>query len=311
MSEGRNNTGAAKPGTPAGRKTARPRATGAARPRGTGTAGSRTRTARKGTSVRKKSAVKRQRAFRLPAWAAWAIAAAIAILVLFPTIRLLRGRGTEPIPKGYTAVGIDLSHHNGGTIQWDSLKVLTDAKGRTTKDIRQAAGARKIAFVCLKATEGETMRDKDFAARLGQARSHGIRTGAYHFFRTSKDAALQAENFIAAAGDLRHGDLPPVLDIETVHRGCSKAELNRKALIWLRQVERHYGRKPVVYTYDNFAARWLSPQITSDYPVWIARYGGKKPIFGKWSAWQFTDKGLVVGIDGRVDLSVMAKDNRL
>lgn len=127
------------------------------------------------------------------------------------------------------------------------------------------------------------------------------------FFRSSKDGKIQAELFIKTVGDLRFKDLPPVLDIETIHRGGSMKKLNEEALKWLETIEGHYGKKPIVYTGSSFARDWLSKRITDNYPVWIAHYEKDRPDFDDWTFWQFTDKAVVKGVPGPVDLSVMKR----
>ena len=156
-----------------------------------------------------------------------------------------------------------------------------------------------------KATEGTSFRDRRFAQNWEAAGRLRAQRGAYHFFRSSADPEKQAANFIATVGPLRHGDLSPVLDIETLHRGCTKDTLNQRALTWLKAVEKHYGRRPVIYTSDRFALDILSSDITEHYPLWIARYGGKTPDSPACTMWQFTDRAVIHGIRGYVDLSVV------
>ena len=163
-----------------------------------------------------------------------------------------------------------------------------------------------VQFIYIKATEGVGHTDERFAENWAHAKEAGLARGAYHFFRTSKDPLLQAQNFISAV-TLTHADLPPVLDVETIHSGCTPEELNRKALTWLKTVEAHYGRKPMVYTNDKFALDILSEDITGHYPLWIARYNSAPPRTSGWSRWQFSDKAVVYGIRGYVDLSVIQK----
>ena len=85
----------------------------------------------------------------------------------------------------------------------------------------------------------------------------------------------------------------------------ARKELNDKALIWLKKVEKHYGRKPVVYTPDSYAKDILSDEIKNNYPIWVAHYGVAAPNYKDWKMWQFTDKAVVHGIKGKVDLSVV------
>ena len=210
------------------------------------------------------------------------------------------------VPSGNWQYGIDLSHHNDGRILWDSLYVMTNARGCTVRELADARDVHPVRFVFLKATEGVTHKDRRFAANWKEAGARSLARGAYHFYRTSKDPVQQAEHFIRTVGSLRYRDLPPVLDIETLHAGGSKEKMNADLKIWLETVEKHYGRKPVVYTYESFARDYLDAQITSRYPVWIAHYGVDRPLRTDWDYWQFTDKGIVHGIPGHVDLSVTA-----
>lgn len=246
---------------------------------------------------------------RLSAFAAGIIAA----LVLFFSVGLplLRRAGTGPgaagatlPPCSFSAVGIDISHNNAGPIVWDSLRVMVDRSGRTVESLESAARVLPVRFVFIKATEGAGMRDPRFREYWAAAGERELQRGAYHFFRSSKDGVTQARHYIATVGELRHSDLPPVLDIETIHRGCSRKLLNQRVLQWLETIGEHYSRTPIIYTSDSFAARMLDSDITSNYPVWIAHYGVDSPDFDDWAYWQFTDRAIVHGLPEPVDLSL-------
>lgn len=243
-------------------------------------------------------------------WTAVGIAASIILALAVMFISQGGGGGHETgakVPPGDWRYGIDISHHNAGDIVWDSLYVLTDKRGKTIRDHHLAKDIRPVSFVFIKATEGVSMVDKDFKRNWQDAGRSGLRRGAYHFFRSSKDGEAQARLFIKTVGDLRFKDLPPVLDIETIHRGGSMKKLNEEALKWLETIEGHYGKKPIVYTGSSFARDWLSKRITDNYPVWIAHYEKDRPDFDGWTFWQFTDKAVVKGVPGPVDLSVMKR----
>ena len=243
-------------------------------------------------------------------WTAVGIAASVILALAVMFISQGGGGGHETgakVPPGDWRYGIDISHHNAGDIVWDSLYVLTDKRGKTIRDHHLAKDIRPVSFVFIKATEGVSMVDKDFKRNWQDAGRSDLRRGAYHFFRSSKDGEAQARLFIKTVGDLRFKDLPPVLDIETIHRGGSMKKLNEEALKWLETIEGHYGKKPIVYTGSSFARDWLSKRITDNYPVWIAHYEKDRPDFDGWIFWQFTDKAVVKGVPGPVDLSVMKR----
>ena len=229
---------------------------------------------------------------------------ALAALIAKPYIkeRHIVDKGAA-VPSGYYCYGIDISRYQS-YIEWDKIKVLTDAQGRSTNSVNQAKDIRNVSYVFIKATEGNSFKDKYFKKHWKNAKKSGIRRGAYHFFRSSKDAETQARHFIRTVGELSADDLPPVLDIETIHKGCSYKTLNDKALTWLKTVENHYGRKPIVYSSATFINDILCKEIKENYPIWVAHYGAPAPRCARWHIWQFADDAVVYGIDGYVDLNV-------
>lgn len=263
----------------------------------------------KNVSKKRKKGSKRKKRVRIDPKTAIALAALILMLGIgIPFLRDARrpkARAGAYLPATqFSACGIDISHNNAGPILWDSLLVMVDHSGRTVKSLAEAQKVYPVKFVFIKASEGAGMKDPKFKTYWEEAGKRDIQRGAYHFFRSSKDGTVQANNFISAVGELRHSDLPPVLDIETMHRGCSRKALNDRALQWLEAVGSHYGCTPVVYTSDDFAKNVLSDEIKENYPIWIARYGTREPAYEGWRYWQFTDKAFVYGLPEPVDLSI-------
>ena len=244
----------------------------------------------------------------------WLVAAS-AVLLLAAAFMVFQERrgGPQPergakVPPGIWRYGIDISHNNQGRIVWDSLYVMTDSRGRTVREPGMARDITPVSFVFIKATEGASFKDRDFKENWKNAGKTDIRRGAYHFFRSSKDGEVQARNFISSVGNIRFKDLPPVLDIETIHKGCTRKLLNDRALQWLKAVEKRYGRKPIVYASSSFIVDNLDERITGNDPIWVAHYEKDRPSFEGWTWWQFTDRAVVKGVPGLVDLSVMRVD---
>jgi lysozyme len=178
------------------------------------------------------------------------------------------------------ARGVDVSHYQG-RIDWSAV---------------EEAG---VGFAFVKATEGATYTDPAFRrhwAALGETR---ILRGAYHRFKPTRDAAAQAEHFLAVV-PVRDGDLPPVLDVEATD-AVSDARLVRGVRTWLDVVERRTGVRPIVYTKPGFRRAHLGTAL-DDYPLWIAEYGVGSPSAGNWAFWQHSERGRVPGIEKIVDL---------
>ncbi len=265
--------------------------------------------AKRATTLSKKTSHvnkgKQGKKIMVSAWIAAGIVAVLALCVIFSRPRFVKSDNGDKIPvRGYK-FAVDLSHHNTGKIVWDSLSVMIDRKGYSTKSVNAAVDIYPVSYVILKATEGNNLKDKKFKKNRADAKATGYRLGAYHFYRSSKNPASQAENYIKTVGHLDTNDLPPILDIETIHKGCSVAKLNAHIKEWLDIVEKHYGRKPIIYSSESFIKDILDNDIRTSYPLWVAHYREAQPDRKDWTMWQFTDKAVVYGIDGPVDLNAV------
>lgn len=187
--------------------------------------------------------------------------------------------------------GIDISHYQRKEdIQWDSLSI--------------ANGAIPIDFVVLRATMGNSSSDKHFDEFWELAKKHEKIRGAYHFYRPDEDPIQQANNFLDNV-QLESGDLPPVLDIEKAPRRKSNEQLIADLKVWCKIMEEKYGTKPIIYTYYYFYKDHLRGEF-DDYPIWLANYNDVLIPSDKdpWKFWQFSEKGIVHGINTKVDLNV-------
>ena len=199
--------------------------------------------------------------------------------------------GEPSYPEEYDIHGIDISHHQGD-IDWDELR----EKGMINET--------PIRFIMIKATEGATKIDDNFEDNFYQAREYGFTRGAYHFYSVHSPAKQQA-NFFINKVKLEKGDLPPVLDVEHKPKNQTDEEFKASVLEWLEIVERHYGVKPIIYTYYKFKLQYLSDPVFDEYPYWIAHYYVDKVEYeGPWKFWQHTDVGKLPGIKGNVDFNI-------
>lgn len=187
--------------------------------------------------------------------------------------------------------GMDLSHYQRlEDIKWDSLSI--------------GNGAIPIEFVVLRATMGNRSADKHFDEFWKLSKKHNLVRGAYHFYRADEDPVMQANNFLANV-KLESGDLPPVLDIEKIPKRKSTKELVADLKIWCKIVEETYGEKPIIYTYYHYYKDFLKDEFEG-YPIWLANYNDvpQPSPDADWKIWQFTEKGIVKGINTKVDLNV-------
>lgn len=199
-----------------------------------------------------------------------------------------------------TVPGIDVSYWDSG-IDWPKVR---------------ATGQR---YVFIKATEGETYSDPTFPGNWSGAKTAGFLRGAYCFFHPNLDPVKQATRFISAIKATKdNSELPHVLDLEA-HDNQPKARIIARAKIWLDAVEAEFGKKPIIYSGQYFLQDYFSetgggpPAWAKDYPLWLAQYPtqyspGMMPVLPKgwfkWIFWQYTDKGVVNGINASVDMNL-------
>lgn len=204
-----------------------------------------------------------------------------------------RGQNFRP---GKAVYGIDVAKYQG-RIDWTVLGLRCDASGKVLTQGGTDRFLQPVMFAFMKSTQGVSIIDPWFKRNFSEAGRVGIVRGAYHFFTPGADARAQAEYFIANT-PLEIGDLPPVLDLEIdakVMKSQHK-QIIKKAKEWCRIIEKHYGCKPIIYTYDNYYREYIKGHGLDHYDCWLARYRADPPTAKHWEFWQFTDKGRTRGI---------------
>ncbi len=188
--------------------------------------------------------------------------------------------------------GIDVSYWQGD-IDW--------------KKVRDAG----IKFAFIKATEGGDHLDPKFRQNWHAAKREGIARGAYHFIYWCRKASEQAAWFVRNVPQDPDA-LPSVLDLEwhTHSKTCPKKISRRRALektkIILKAMERHTGKRPIIYTDPAFHREVLKGELKS-YHFWLRTVAAEphKIYPGRsWAFWQFTTTGHVPGVPGKVDRNI-------
>ena len=155
-----------------------------------------------------------------------------------------------------------------------------------------------------------------FETNWAAAGSAGIPRGAYHFYYFCRPAIEQAQWFIDNV-PVDPEALPPVLDIEwnahstTCPVRPSKRLVLQEMRIFLDLLERHYGKRPIIYTAPDFYEANLRTAFPGD-TFWLrsvtahprVKYGSRN-----WLFWQYTGTGRVPGVEGDVDLNVFNGDS--
>nr|WP_207715996.1 GH25 family lysozyme [Clostridium beijerinckii] len=184
--------------------------------------------------------------------------------------------------------GIDISHYNGD-IDFKRVK------------------ASGIQCVYIKATEGTTYVDNYLGISYSGAQNAGLNTGFYHFLVGTSSPETQARNFYNNIKD-KQNDLKPALDIEQ-----DGFDVMGYALRFIDEFKKLSNMDICIYTYSDFIKNNLDSRL-SKYTLWEANYYKSPFNLSANSVWnsraghQYTDKGVIDGIYGDVDLDEFTQD---
>lgn len=179
--------------------------------------------------------------------------------------------------------GIDVSRYQG-VIDW--ARVGADAN---------------VSFVFIKATEGSSLVDPTYAYNLAGARQAGLSVGSYHFYRPRISVDEQVANMTAVV-QKRDQDIVPLIDIETTG-GVPNDKFVADLEVFVERITAHYGKKPILYTYQNFYNKYLVGTFRGYHWV-MAKYKDEVPLLTDnvdYMMWQYTQTGRIPGIRTNVD----------
>ena len=164
------------------------------------------------------------------------------------------------------------------------------------------------------ATTGLLYEDDMFEKNYEGARNNNIKVGIYFFSQAlNTKEAIQEADWVINHLKGKEIDFPIVYDCEEVYleeessriETLTKQQLTANALAFFKRLEEH-GHQGILYTNQNWADEFIHMDSLQKYPIWFAQYDVDKPsldypIF----MWQYSDKGIIDGIDYPVDLNIM------
>ena len=185
--------------------------------------------------------------------------------------------------------GIDVSDNNR-TVDWS--RVI----------------ASRCGFALIKAAEGASYRDTQFAANWAATKAEGLPRGGYHFFRPYRNGEAQAKNFLSALGT-DTGELPCSVDVEVLPETPDIPSFLDDMRTWLTVVGRATGHAPWIYTCKRVWQLLGNPLGFEAYGLWVTHWNTPRPSlppsWQSFNAWQYSDEGSIPGVEGPVDLDVI------
>ena len=201
------------------------------------------------------------------------------------------------------ALGVDVSYYNED-VNWRQVR----AQGIDFAIVR--IGGRGWTY-------GMIYDDARTIQYLHNAREAGLRVGVYFYSTagTEREAAAEARAALQTlAGQTL--DLPVFIDVEESGEYpygradlLSRGERTKIVLAFCRVIEAA-GYEAGIYSGQYFFNTNLYRESFGDRMIWLANYSASErnqvPGFGgRYTIWQFTDRGQVKGITGYTDLNVV------
>lgn len=199
--------------------------------------------------------------------------------------------------ENYTSkIGIDVSEHNE-IIDWKKVK----------------ESGVEFAFIRIGwrgYTEGNIYIDSNFYENYKNAKENDIKVGVYFFSQAlnTKEAKEEADFVLETLSNLSL-DLPIVYDFETIGKeeartkNIDKETITDNALTFFNILENKYD--VMLYANNDLINNYYNMERLSDYKLWYAQYHKKPQSNYDFTIWQYSEDGIVDGINKKTDLNIM------
>lgn len=201
-------------------------------------------------------------------------------------------------------------------------EIYTSLKGIDISEFQDNIDWQKIKeanldFIYLRvgrrgATTGLLYDDQEFANHYYNASKLGVKIGVYFFSQaiSSKEAIEEADFVVSKIKNLNI-ELPIVYDMENVYienarlEGANVLTKTNSAKVFCDRIK-ELGYTPMIYTGQHWSENDYNMEKLKDNLIWQAYYGENYDNFlYPFIMWQYTDEGILEGIDGFVDLDIM------
>lgn len=171
-----------------------------------------------------------------------------------------------------------------------------------------------IEIVYIKASQGQRTKDPYFEVNYKNAKANGLKVGFYHYVNATSILSAEKEaEFFCSVISGKEPDCKLVMDYETFG-GVSKNEINEIAETFLTKVRQITGKEVIIYSNLYTSKNTFSTEIASKYKLWLAYYASENALsnatsnWKSWIGWQYTDEGIISGINGYVDRDKFTKE---
>lgn len=199
--------------------------------------------------------------------------------------------------KYRSLVGIDISSHQ------------EDVDFKKVKD-------SGVDFVYLRLgyrgyVNGKISIDKYFETNYKNAKEAGLQVGVYFFSQAIDEKEAMEEAFFTLENIVNKKiDLPIVYDLEEIDyddsriKDISGEQRSNNAMSFIQKVTEN-GYEGMIYTNLYWSTEFFDLHQILNYDIWFAQYNDLPDFIYPFKIWQYSDSGIVDGINYPVDLNIM------
>ena len=194
---------------------------------------------------------------------------------------------------GSGILGIDVSTWNGN-IDWNKVK----NSGVSYVIIR--TGFRG-------STQGSLVEDNKFRQNIQGATNAGLKVGVYFFSQAVNEVeAVEEASMVLSQVKGYKLSYPVFIDVEpSGGRGDKLSSGDRtKVINAFCQTIQNGGLRAGIYANKTWLSQKMNVSALSGYKIWLAQYNSTVTYGGRYDMWQYSDKGSVAGISGKVDMNL-------
>lgn len=189
--------------------------------------------------------------------------------------------------------GIDISRHNG-KIDWNAVK---------------SSGVDYVIIRCgyRGSSSGALITDQNFQSNIKGATAAGLKVGIYVFSQAINEVEAVKEASLAVS--LAKGyklTYPIFIDTESSGGRADKIDVATRTAVVnaFCQTVQSAGYQAGIYASKSWFETKLSMGSVGNYRIWLAQYAAAPTYSGRYDMWQYSSKGTISGINGKVDLNL-------
>ncbi|MCM1182340.1 MAG: Ig-like domain-containing protein [Roseburia sp.] len=192
-----------------------------------------------------------------------------------------------------TTFGIDISRHNGN-IDWNAVK---------------ASGVDYVIIRCgyRGSATGVLIEDESFKKNIKGATAAGLKVGIYVFSQAVDEVEAVKEASLAVSLAKGYNLTYPIfIDTESSGGRADKIDTATRTAVVnaFCQTVASAGYQPGIYASKTWFETKLNMGAIGNYRIWLAQYAAAPSYKGRYDMWQYSSKGTISGISGKVDLNL-------